>query len=196
MTDAQWKDIKDILKRIGVDADTVTVGTTPLRVKLERLAAWYAEHKDFKTPTPTQVNALIEEELKAIAAFRGRYHDSSMVFSLARHFGDHLTFKKGFKVDSTVDAMLQALEPIEAELRSNLRRDANRPAAEDNRDYYWYQLVHIWQQTILPLATKKTQKRMRIDFLVACTGDTRGAVDGFLKRLRGKAKRILADKYV
>ena len=79
MTDAQWRDIRDILRRIGVIADSVMASPErwtprlPLRATLEWEQRWYANWELRKLPTPTQVQANIKEELAAIAAFRRRY---------------------------------------------------------------------------------------------------------------------------
>jgi hypothetical protein len=61
MTDAQWRDVRDILRRIGVIADSVMASPerwtprVPLRATLEWEQRWYANWELRKLPTPTQV---------------------------------------------------------------------------------------------------------------------------------------------
>jgi hypothetical protein len=198
ISDAQWQAIHSILRHIGIDAETVRVGkgkdNDPLRSELDRWAAWYAKHRDFKAPTPAQHNAMIKEELAAVAAFRQRYQGDT----LARYLADHQDWVPGgsFEVHSTIDHMLRALEPIEATLRAKLQPvvRGNRNAGKDVRDEYWFKLARIWQQSIAPLATQPPPRKSLVGFLIACTGDSKSAVGNFLDRLPKKARRILMEQ--
>jgi hypothetical protein len=192
ITAARWESIKDVCRRVGVDADQVMVkvnkNETPLRAELERLAVKYIKDKNSKTPTERQCNAVIEEGLDKIAAFRDQYMlkrnaDGHDYRDMVAFFVSHDVIKK----------VLQTLDDLETELRASLVANPIREsnAAERARDHYWFMLYRLWKK-IAPHAGKR--KNSVADFLQVVTGASPSAIKNFLDRLPRKA-RIIAHYY-
>ena len=58
-SNARWREIKRVLARVGVDAESVQIDERPLRVELDRLAGQYAEASQQKIPTTKQLQHIV-----------------------------------------------------------------------------------------------------------------------------------------
>ena len=186
ITDARWQQIKDVCRRVNIDADKVMVkvnkNEVPLHTELERLAAMYIKHKNSKTPTERQRNAVIEEGLDKIAAFRDQYmlkRDADGQYrDMVGYFASYRTIKQ----------LLQALDALEADLRSSLVANPIREsnAAERVRDTYWFQLGRLWTK----ICPHNHKRKPIADFLKAVTDASPDQIKNYLDRLPRKPSWI------
>jgi hypothetical protein len=160
----------------------VTVDGTPLRAELERLDTVYIKLKECKSPTERECNAVIEDGLAKIAAFRDLYTvkrdaDRHEYRDMIAYFASHGVIKK----------VLQAIDELEAELRSSLvaRPLIESNAAERARDVHWFLLGRLWTK-IYP----HDKRKPLADFLEVATGASASAVKNYLDRLPRKQRHI------
>jgi hypothetical protein len=184
--DKEWFEIKRVLARVGVSADTALVNQQPLRAELERQRVRYSERGNEKIPTTRQLHQILNEAVAAVANFRdafgpraiATYYVGDEVAAEAREVLDRLEVKlRSAVVVEGRDA------PTIAQLGSGIVLEGGGPSSNARKEVqsrYWSSLARIWT-AIVPVATPRSRQ---IEFVQACTGASTSAVRSYFDRKR------------
>jgi hypothetical protein len=184
----QWDEIKREVGRVGVDADTVMVGETPLHDELDRLAAQYIEHSQRKIPTTKQLQQVIDDAIDEIASLRSTFGPRTVA---TYYVGDVLA-AKAQKVLKQLEAELQSTVVTEGRDHPDIAQQGHglvlkappgSNAANPARQAYWTKLMAIWEKAIAPRAHRPYRRKDLINFMMACTGASASAIGNYLDRL-------------
>jgi hypothetical protein len=187
-TDKEWLEIKRVLARVGVNADTVLVEQQPLRAELERQAARYHERANEKIPTTRQLHQVINEAIAAIASFRDTFGPRT----IATYYAGDDTPAEARELVDRLEAQLRSAVVVEgrdfpsvvqrgSEIVREKGDDPGKNARKEAQSRYWHGLAKIWT-TIVPTATQRRQRQ--IEFVQACTGASKSAVRSYFDRKR------------
>ena len=185
-SERQWQEIKRVLARASVDADSVQIGQRSLRGELDRLAEQYAENSQQKILTSKQLYHVIDEAIDAVVSFRdvfgprttATYFAGDALAAEAREVLDRLEAK--LRSATVTDEARDSPEIIQegAEMVMRPGGGPSKNARKEARDHYWSRLAKIWQSIVPPT----TSRQRLIDFLVACTGASKPAVRSYFDR--------------
>jgi hypothetical protein len=183
-TDKEWLEIKRVLARVGVDADTALVNQQPLRAELEQQRIHYGERANEKIPTTWQLHQVINEALAAIANFHAAFGPQAIATYYA---GDELAAEAREALDR-IKVKLQSAAVVEGrdaptitQVGSDIVLEGGGPpsnARKEVQSRYWSSLARIWT-AIVPAATSPPRQ---IEFLQACTGAREPAVRSYISR--------------
>jgi hypothetical protein len=185
-SDQQWEKIKHVLKRVGVDADTVTAGKRPLRDELDRLDAKYAELANRKPPlTVKQLRDTVGDYIAQIDALRessapdrietmyvGDGEAAELRGLLDRIKGNLVRQLKANQFDGARDAP----EIVQRGQCMEMQRPKGGNARKLQNEY-WIALVKLWRQ-LVPQTTSKDV----VTFVEIITGAKPETIRSYLYR--------------
>jgi post-segregation antitoxin (ccd killing protein) len=185
ISEKQWQELKRVLARVGVDADSVQIKQLPLRVELDRLAEQSIERSQ-KILTTRQLQCTVDEAIAEIARFRDVFGPRSVATCYA---GDELAAEARAVLDR-LETELRSANPEGRDAPEIVQTDTglrlqpgdgpSRNASKEARNSYWRRLADVWRTIVPP----QTPRQRQIDFVVACTGASRSAVRSYFDRKR------------
>lgn len=201
-SDADWQSIKARLARVGIDADTVTVGDRwwaqsdpeaalvaepkqPLREQLRELAADYrglaAHSKQGDSLTPLQEAARIQEALNKLEPARAALDSGLLLF-----------------IPETADAreMLTVVIAKAKRLVDKLTAEGSRSSDNARKAHieYWGELVRLWQAITADQKNQRQRERGLNPFLLACStpafpqATSKSKIKNFRKGVKRRSK--------
>jgi hypothetical protein len=179
---ARWDDIKRVLKRVRLDADSMQIKGRSLRVELDRLAAQCTERRGSKILTTRQLQCSRDEALDKIARFRDVIAPRGVPTFFA---GDAVAAELRAALDNFESALQSADVGSEGRDAPEIVEDAagmrlqsgGGNASKEAQNQYWRRLARLWR-----FIAPNTPRPRLIDFLCACTGAKPSAVRAFLDR--------------
>ena len=181
-SDEQWQEIKNIVAKLDLDANTMVVGKsrTLLCEALEGLAHRYG--LDFYTDrwrlTPRRA---VEELGDTIAEIKRVLRRLNILGSIVANYAPKqaLAATKALQNFVTASELHQRLDAAR-KAGSGSRRNASKP----QRRAYLIELAKIWQEladTQPPHRRLKPQRKLKADFLLACAAPTFAADAAVIK---------------